>query len=112
MNGGNYVGAQIAPVNGDMIWNDNTVGASFTASASGTVLTVSAVASGSLVVGQTLTGAGFSGQTIVSFGTGTGGVGTYNLSASVGTISSESVTASFGLAVGPVVRRVGAWTAL
>lgn len=50
----------------------------FTGSITGTVLTVSAVASGALAVGQTIIGAS-TGTTISSFGTGTGGVGTYNI---------------------------------
>lgn len=56
------------------------------------VLTISAVTSGALHVGDTVTGAGvFSGSaTITSFGTGTGGTGTYNVSTS-GTASSGAV---------------------
>lgn len=53
--------------------------ASFTATIAGTVMTVTAVASGTLAVGQTLTGAGLLSTTISSLGTGTGGVGTYNI---------------------------------
>ena len=54
-----------------------------TASASGTVLTVSAVTSGTIAIGQTIVTPG-TGTTsyytrITSFGTGSGGVGTYNL---------------------------------
>jgi hypothetical protein len=61
-----------------------------------TVLTVSAVTSGTLTVGSIITGTNVSvGTTIVSFGTGTGGVGTYNLSASM-TAASTTITASNG----------------
>jgi hypothetical protein len=55
--------------------------ASVTASQSGTTLTVSAVASGKLLVGQTIVSSG-SLETISSFGTGAGGVGTYTVSVS------------------------------
>jgi hypothetical protein len=53
--------------------------AAFTATCSGTTLTVSAVASGTLAVGQVIMGAGtvLAGTQIVSLGTGTGGTGTY-----------------------------------
>jgi microcystin-dependent protein len=54
---------------------------SFTGGISGTTLTVSAVASGQLFVGQTISGTGVtSGTTITAFGTGTGGIGTYTVS--------------------------------
>jgi len=69
------------------------IGASFTGTISGNVLTVSAIGSGQCIsVGDTVVGAGLpSGLTISSFGTGTGGNGTYNLSASA-TTSSEAMT--------------------
>jgi hypothetical protein len=67
-------------------------GASFTASIAGTVMTVTAVASGALAVGQTVLGAGVSPGTIIaSLGSGSGGTGTYNLSLSQ-TVSSEAMT--------------------
>lgn len=62
-----------------------TAGASITGSISGTVLTVSAVASGTLAVGMMfISGPSgtIAGTTITSLGTGTGGTGTYNISAS------------------------------
>jgi hypothetical protein len=64
----------------------------FTASTSGTTMTVSAVTQGTLAVGQTLytAGAGFTaGTTITALGTGTGGAGTYTISASQ-TVSSTT----------------------
>lgn len=73
---------------------------SFTGSVSGTVLTVTAVSSGTLSVGQTVTGTNVTaGSIITALGTGTGLTGTYTLSAS-STASSESMTA---LATQPVV---------
>jgi hypothetical protein len=65
--------------------------AAFTGAISGTVLTVSAVASGALDVGQQVTAATVtSGTYITSLGTGTGGTGTYNVSVSQ-TVSSTSM---------------------
>jgi hypothetical protein len=59
------------------------------------VLTVNSVSSGVLAVGQTISGGGIpAGVTILSFGTGTGGAGTYNLSAAVGTVTAEAMTAA------------------
>ena len=65
----------------------------FTGSISGTTLTVSAVSSGTLYVGQTIQGAGItSGTIITALGTGTGGTGTYTISSSE-TVSSETMYA-------------------
>jgi hypothetical protein len=61
--------------------NSATVGAVVTATIAGLTMTVSAVASGVLHVGQTVQGAGVTIETIITaLGTGTGGVGTYTLS--------------------------------
>jgi len=61
--------------------NSATVGAVVTATIAGTVMTVSAVASGELHVGQTVQGVGVTIDTIITaLGTGTGGIGTYTLS--------------------------------
>jgi hypothetical protein len=61
--------------------NSATVGAVVTATIAGTTMTVSAVASGELHVGQTVQGVGVTLDTIITaLGTGTGGVGTYTLS--------------------------------
>ena len=68
--------------------------AQFTGSISGTTLTVSSVAYGSVVVGQTISGTGVTGGTkITAYGTGTGGSGTYTVSASQ-TVSSTTITAT------------------
>jgi type IV pilus assembly protein PilY1 len=62
------------------------------------VVTITAVTSGAILLGDVLNGAGVApGSTVVSFGTGTGGVGTYNVSTS-GTVSSGSVTVGNGIA--------------
>lgn len=65
---------------------------SFTGAISGTTLTVSAIASGAIQLGQTISGTGVTaGTTITAFGTGSGGVGTYTVSASQ-TVTSETLT--------------------
>jgi lysophospholipase L1-like esterase len=57
-------------------------------------ITVTAVTSGALYVGQKVSGTGIpTGATIASFGTGTGGTGTYNLSAPATASGSVTVTA-------------------
>jgi hypothetical protein len=63
----------------------------FTGAISGTTLTVSAVASGNLAVGQTLYGAGIAAGTVITaVGTGTGGTGTYTVGLSQ-TVTSEAL---------------------
>ena len=58
-------------------------GAVVTGSISGTTLTVSAVTSGTLTVGQTVQGTGVAVNTMITaLGTGTGGTGTYTVSTS------------------------------
>ena len=66
--------------------------ATVTGSISGTTLTVTAVASGTIYVGMTVTGSGVSANTrITALGTGTGGVGTYTVNNSQ-TVSSATLT--------------------
>ncbi len=65
----------------------------FTASISGTTMTVSAVTSGTIYVGCLITGSGvLANTTITALGTGTGGTGTYTVSQSQ-TVSSTTITA-------------------
>ena len=65
-----------------------------TGSRSGTTLNVTAVTSGTLAVGQLLSGTGItSGTVITALGTGTGGTGTYTVNLSQ-TVASTTVTAS------------------
>ena len=76
--------------------------AQFTGTIAGQTLTVSSVASGNLVVGETLYGTGITaGTTITGEGTGTGGTGTYAVSASQ-TVTSEALSSA-----GPVPEIVG-----
>ena len=82
--------------NNSIRFDRNETFASFTGSISGTVLTVSAMTSGTITNGMALSYSGLTPPlTITSFGTGTGGAGTYNLSANVGTISSRAMTGAF-----------------
>jgi hypothetical protein len=74
----------------------------FTGSITGTTLTVSAVSSGTLAIGQLITGSGVSASPpgssatyITGLGTGTGGVGTYTVSVSQ-TVSSTTMFAFSG----------------
>jgi hypothetical protein len=73
-------------------------GASFTAKidngsgGAGTTLTVTVMSSGTILIGDTVSGAGVTaGTTISSFGTGTGGTGTYNVNNSQN-VASEAMT--------------------
>ena len=79
---------------------DNMKGdCSFTGSISTTTLTVSAVASGRLVVGSVITGTGVTaGTRITAFVGGTGGVGTYtvNNSQTIGPIDMSSPATVYG----------------
>jgi len=77
-----------------------TGGFGLTASISGTTLTVTA-SSGILGIGTCISGAGLpSGLMIGGFGSGTGGTGTYALNMTLGTIASESMTASGSMVSG------------
>ena len=88
-------------------FNSSTVGAKFTASISGTTMTVTAVASGTIYLGQTIQGSGNTAGTIVSaFGTGSGGTGTYTVS-SIQTIASETM---YGLNFSVLPNNDGAFT--
>lgn len=72
-----------------------SAGASFTAAIAGTTMTVSALASGVLHIGDLVAGAGVTAATtITALGTGTGGVGTYIVSQSQTVASSALTTTS------------------
>jgi hypothetical protein len=65
----------------------------FTGSQSGTTLTITAVTTGQISIGQILTGAGVaSNTTVTGFKTGSGGVGTYTVNTS-NTVVSTTLTA-------------------
>ena len=87
--------------------NSTTVGAQVTGSISTTTLTVTAVASGTLFVGQTIQGTGVTALTIITaLGTGSGGVGTYTVSTSQ-TVSSTTL---YGLNFSQLPSSDGAFT--
>jgi hypothetical protein len=76
-------------------WAASANACTFTASRATTVLTVTAVSSGAIAVGMTVwhttnTAIG----TITAFGTGTGGVGTYTMSAPGGTVTSRTMSSA------------------
>ena len=65
----------------------------------GTTLTVTAVTSGAIVIGQILTGSGISANTVVTaFGTGTGNTGTYTVSISQ-LVSSTTISSGVTLTI-------------
>ena len=69
------------------------IGAAFQGQTATTVLTVNSMTSGTLNVGDIVLGAGLPANTqIASFGTGSGGTGTYNLTTTPGTIAAEGMT--------------------
>lgn len=74
-----------------LVNSPNTEDAEFTASISGTTLDVTAVSSGTIAVGQMVSGDGVSaGTRITALGTGSGGTGTYTVAVSQ-TVSSETM---------------------
>ena len=78
---------------------NGTIGANFTGSISGNVLTVTGITQGALALGQTLSGTGIAnGTTITAFGTGAGGNvndnGTYTVSISQ-TVASTAINAYY-----------------
>ena len=101
--GGYASGAVLGNAAGTTFWkstadnnfsNPDAAAASVTGTITGTVLNVTAVGSGTLVLGHILSGTGVTtGTQIVSFGTGSGGTGTYNLQNSM-TVGSETITAA------------------
>ena len=79
---GGTITASAPVLDATQTWNSGT--AIFTGSTSGTVLTVTAVTSGTIAVGMELTSSGTItlGTQIIGLGTGTGGIGTYTISVS------------------------------
>ena len=82
-------------------WRISTVtSAIFTGSTSGTTLTVTAVKSGTIAVGQNLFAVGALQETVITaLGTGTGGTGTYTIGLSQSIASSQMYTSSPGAVV-------------
>jgi hypothetical protein len=80
-------------------WSGNTTYADFTATiddgtppGAGTVMTVSAITSGTITISMLISGTGIAaGTTVTALGTGTGGVGTYTVSVS------QEITSTSGI---------------
>ena len=88
--GTGYVGAVVTGALGST--NTASIGFTCTASIATTTMTVSAVANGVLSVGDIISGTGVTaGTTITALGTGSGGTGTYTVSASQ-TVGSTTIT--------------------
>lgn len=80
-------------------WASETL--SFTGSITGTTLTVSAVASGTITPGALLSGTNILDSTfITAYGTGTGGTGTYTVSRSHSATGSQTITGYVTTAAG------------
>ena len=80
--------------------------ASFTASIIATTMTVSAVASGAIIVGMTLSGSGVTaGTTVTAYVGGSGGVGTYTVSETQ-TVASTAFT---GTSTNRILQIASAW---
>jgi hypothetical protein len=78
---------------GKLGWERSTTEAVVTGSTAGTALTVTAVTSGALAVGQVISGTNVApGTRITALGTGTGGTGTYTISQTQ-TVASTTITA-------------------
>jgi hypothetical protein len=93
-NTGNFLAAGVL---GAYIASAYTGGISNGSGAAGTVLNVTAVASGTIFIGQKISGSGVTSGTIVTgFGTGSGGAGTYTVNTSqlVGAATSLTGAAS------------------
>lgn len=83
-------------INGAVYTGTISIAAGNTSTA-GNVLNVTAVTSGTIAVGQTISGAGIAGgTTITALGTGTGGTGTYTVSGAAQLITPATTITSSG----------------
>jgi hypothetical protein len=95
---GTYTLSASQTVSSTTLYAGQSSNAMVTGSIATTVLTVTALTSGRLRVGQTISGTGVTGgTTITALGTGRGGTGTYTVSASQ-TVSSTTITGTFASA--------------
>lgn len=91
---GNFLAAGVL---GAYVASSFTGGISNGSAAAGTILNVSSVASGTLFIGQRITGTGVSAGTFITgFGTGSGGIGTYTVNTSQLVGAGTSMTGSAG----------------
>jgi hypothetical protein len=97
-------GIQAMIVDGANRYSYSTNGSSnavFTGSIAGGILTVTAITSGTVIVGQILTGSGITTGTAITYAlSGTGGLGTYGVSVTP-SASSTTITATAGLTLLP-----------
>lgn len=81
-----------------------TIGGSFSGYIAGTTLTVTAIPSGNIALGQYLSGADItSGTQITGFLTGAGGIGTYQVTPSQGTVAFVATVAATTMTVTSVL---------
>jgi len=97
----NGINAYIVDGTNRYTWRINTVTAAvFTGSTSGTTLTVTAIKSGTIAVGQHFFGLGALQETVITaLGTGSGGLGTYTINQSQSIASSQMYTSNAGAVV-------------
>jgi len=82
----------------------------YTAAISGTTMTVSAVTSGTIAIGQAISGSGVTESTrITALGTGTGGTGTYTVSSSQTATSTTITSTTVGVTVGGGSSAICVW---
>jgi hypothetical protein len=90
------VGSLVYPnTNAGQTWPNisGTIGATFQGQTATNVLTVNSMTSGALFVGDIIIGAGLPANTkILTFGSGTGQTGTYNLTTTPGIVAAESMS--------------------
>ena len=97
-NGG--TGVTSPGTSGNVLTSQTTV---FTGSTAGTTLSVTGITSGTLYVGQTITGSGLAANTVITaYGSGTGGTGNYTISVSQN-VSSATMTATGWSSQSPAV---------
>ncbi len=99
-----FSGDVLTAATGSFPTNSFGSAAAFTATVSGYVMTVSAVTSGSLAVGQLITGTGVPFPTYIeSLGNGTGSAGTYNLTQTMTISTGEAMTSQTPAGIGGCV---------
>ena len=95
---GTFGGTGTGGVGTYALTSDQITTKTFTASISGTTMTVTGTPGLTLAIGEGFSGTGVTGSPVVTaYGTGTGGAGTYTISVSEGTVASETMTATGAL---------------
>lgn len=92
-----YLGAFVGGTTVSYITGINSAAQFTVAASAATTMTVTAMTSGTIGLGMTITGTGIAAGTYISaFVTGTGGVGTYTISVATTLLVGEAVTAAYG----------------